>query len=118
MTDAECARDYRALIAQAEESKRDSSLKPMDLVELLSRVDELHERVVAPSESVLDTKTLTSMSEMGARMAKKMKLNQDAFDTHEFVARVAEVFGRGAAPVRRGRADSGDEDDEEEGGGE
>lgn len=109
--------DYRALIAQAEESKRDSSLKPKDLVELLSRVDELHERVVAPSESVLDTKTLTSMSEMGARMAKKMKLNQDAFDTHEFVARVARFLGGQAAPVRRGRADSDDEDDDDDSAG-
>ncbi|SJX64080.1 related to DNA repair protein Rad62 [Sporisorium reilianum f. sp. reilianum] len=106
--------DYRTLIAQAEESKRDSSLKPKDLVELISKVDELHERVVAPSESILDTKTLTSMSEMGARMAKKMKLNQDAFDVHEFMARVARYVGGEAAPVRRTatRDDSDDDDDD------
>ncbi|EST08061.1 Non-structural maintenance of chromosome element 4, C-terminal [Kalmanozyma brasiliensis GHG001] len=108
--------DYRALIARAEESKRDSSLKPADLVDLISQVDELHERVVAPSESVLDTKTLTSMSEMGARMAKKMKLNADAFDTHEFVSRIARYVGGEAAAQRRtARGDSDDEDDEAEG---
>ncbi|TKY89965.1 hypothetical protein EX895_001263 [Sporisorium graminicola] len=113
--------DYRTLIAQAEESKRDSSLKPKDLVELIAKVDELHERVVAPSESILDTKTLTSMSEMGARMAKKMKLNQDAFDTHEFMTRVARFLGGEAAPVRRGaaaaRGGSDDDDDDDDDSG-
>lgn len=110
--------DYRALIARAEESKRDSSMKPSDLVDLISQVDELHERVVAPSESVLDTKTLTSMSEMGARMAKKMKLNADAFDTHEFVSRIARYVGGEAAAVQRrsARGESDDEDDEGEAG--
>lgn len=103
--------DYRALIAKAEESKRDSSLKPSDLVDLIAKVDELHERVVAPSESILDTKTLTSMSEMGARMAKKMKLNADAFDTHEFMSRLARYLGGQAAPVRR--AGNIDDDDEQ-----
>lgn len=103
--------EYRSLIAQAEESKRDSSLKPKDLVDFIAKVDELHERVVAPSESILDTKTLTSMSEMGARMAKKMKLNQDAFDTHEFMGRVARFLGGTAAPVRRGAAEESDDDD-------
>ena len=110
--------DYRALIAQAEESKRDSSLKPKDLLDLLGKADALHERVVAPSESILDTKTLSSMSEMGARMAKKMKLNQDAFDTHEFMARLARFLGGEAAPVRgAARADGGDEDSDDESGG-
>lgn len=104
--------DYRALIAQAEESKRDSSLKPADLVEFIAKVDELHERVVAPSESILDTKTLTSMSEMGARLAKKMKLNADAFDTHEFVTRLARFLGGEAAPARR--TGGGQEDEEED----
>ena len=110
--------DYRALIAQAEESKRDSSLKPKDLLDLLGKADALHERVVAPSESILDTKTLSSMSEMGARMAKKMKLNQDAFDTHEFMARLARFLGGEAAPVRgAARAGVDDDSDDESGGG-
>lgn len=106
--------DYRTLIASAEASKRDSTLKPSDLVEFIAKADELHERVVAPSESVLDTKTLTSMSEMGARMAKKMKLNADAFDTHEFMTRLARYLGGEAAPIRRTAVDE-DDDDEDEG---
>ncbi|SPO28063.1 related to DNA repair protein Rad62 [Ustilago trichophora] len=115
--------DYRALIAQAEESKRDSSIKPKDLLELIVKADELHERVVAPSESILDTKTLGSMSEMGARMAKKMKLHGDAFDTHEFVTRLARYLGGEAAPVRGagrgggGRGDDSDDDEDEDGRG-
>ena len=110
--------DYRQLIAQAEESKRDSSLKPKDLLEFIVKADELHERVVAPSESILDTKTLSSMSEMGARMAKKMKLHQDAFDTHEFMTRLARFLGGEAAPVRganRSRgADQSDDDEDDD----
>lgn len=116
--------DYRALIAQAEESKRDSTLKPCDLLSLINRADQLHERVVAPSESVLDTKTLASMSEMGARMAKKMKLNQDAFDTHEFMTRLARWLGGEATPLRGRRGagaqaddDSDSEDEDAERGG-
>nr|CDI54554.1 related to DNA repair protein Rad62 [Melanopsichium pennsylvanicum 4] len=100
--------DYRALIAQAEESKRDSTLKPSDLLLLINKADELHERVVAPSESILDTKTLGNMSEMGARMAKKMKLNQDAFDTHEFMTRLARFLGGQAAPARTHATSGGD----------
>lgn len=109
--------DYRQLIAQAEESKRDSSLKPADLLNLIVKADELHERVVAPSESILDTKTLSSMSEMGARMAKKIKLNSDPFDTHEFVSRLARFVGGEATPVRSGgggRGRGGEESDQDE----
>lgn len=105
--------DYRQLIAQAEESKRDSSLKPADLLSLIRKADELHERVVAPSESILDTKTLSSMSEMGARMAKKIKLNQDAFDTQEFITRLARFLGGEAAPLR-GSVARDDSDDEQQ----
>ncbi|PWZ03645.1 hypothetical protein BCV70DRAFT_154748 [Testicularia cyperi] len=101
--------DYRQLIAEAEESRKDSSLKPRDLLQLIEKADSLHERVVAPSESILDTKTLSSMSEIGARMARKMKLNADAFDTNEFVTRLARYLGGEAAPVRS--AGSGDDDD-------
>lgn len=113
--------DYRSLISQAEESKRDSTMKPKHLLDLIEKADALHERVVAPSESILDTKTLSSMSEMGARMAKKMKLNQDAFDTHEFMTRLARFLGGEAAPVRavgggRRGGDSDDDDDDEDGG--
>ncbi|CDS02095.1 hypothetical protein [Sporisorium scitamineum] len=106
--------DYRTLIAQAEESKRDPSRKPKDLVDFIGKADKVYERVVAPSESILDTKTLTSLSEMGAHMAKKMKLNQDAFDTHEFMTRLARFLGGEAAPLRRGAAARGDSDDEDD----
>ncbi|SPO28576.1 related to DNA repair protein Rad62 [Ustilago trichophora] len=115
--------DYRTLIAQAEESKRDSSIKPKDLVDLIVKADELHERVVAPSESILDTKTLGSMSEMGARMAKKIKLHRDTFDTHEFMTRLARYLGGEAAPVRGaargggGNVSSDDDQDENGRGG-
>ncbi|ETS64099.1 hypothetical protein PaG_01334 [Moesziomyces aphidis] len=106
--------EYRALIAEADESKRDQTLKPRALLELIHKADELHTRVVAPSESVLDTKTLASMSEMGARMAKKMKLNADAFDTHELMSRLARFLGGQAAPLRPANDDSDDEEDLEQ----
>lgn len=109
--------EYRALIAQAEEAKKDSSLKPQDLLTLIQRADTLHDKVVAPSESILDTRTLTSVSEMGARMAKKMKLNTDAFDTNEFVTRLARYLGGEALPVRAVGAETAtaqNSDDDEE----
>lgn len=112
--------DYRTLISHAETLKRDPTLTPAALNELIDSTNELHKRVKAPSESILDSKPLAATAESAVRMAKKVRQNRDVFDTHQFVANLARFVGGTAASIRNpaeGRGARDEEDDESEEGG-
>ncbi|PWN47094.1 hypothetical protein IE53DRAFT_321835 [Violaceomyces palustris] len=109
----ELRREYRELIAQTEETKRNlAAHKPEDLKRLIQRGDDLYGKVVAPTEGVLDSRSLLNMSEIGAQMARAMKMDVDAFDVEEYLSRLARWIG-GSSRASGGIMNHGDDDDEE-----
>lgn len=50
----------------------------------------------APTEGILDARFLLNVSDMGAQMARNMKLNANAFDVDEYINRVAKFVGGSA----------------------
>lgn len=70
--------------------------------------------VKAPTEGVLDSKFLLNMSDIGAQMARNLKLDANAFDIDEYVARVARFMGGTLrAPGRLEDDDDGEEPERE-----
>jgi hypothetical protein len=79
--------------------------------------------VKAPNEGVLDSRFLIRASDVGAQMARSVKLNSNAFDIDEYISRVARFIGGSARATghagRTGRAgrrsgvQAGDEEDED-----
>lgn len=82
--------------------------------------------VKAPNEGILDAKFLLNVSDIGSQMARKMRLNANAFDVDEYIARVAKLIGgtvcgagnatrrsgnRKASVMEPSEDDDGDDDD-------
>jgi len=59
--------------------------------------------VKAPTEGLLDSRFLLSMSDMGAEMTRTMRVGADAFDLDDFMHRVARFMGGEARLARRGQ---------------
>ncbi|BGP41687.1 hypothetical protein JCM10449v2_005678 [Rhodotorula kratochvilovae] len=118
---------YRALQHQVDDARGDLQNTTVDaLTAQVSSANTLFDRVENPSEAVLDSRVLIATSEAGALKARQLKIDKDAFDTDEFLARLAKFLGgsggrseRGKRRQRtRGRAgsdedelDDGDDDD-------
>ncbi|SCZ88894.1 BZ3501_MvSof-1269-A2-R1_C65g00368 [Microbotryum saponariae] len=76
----------------------------------VERANKLFRNVTAPSEAVLDSRVLMAASDAGALKARQLKLDADAFDTDQFLLKLAHFMGgsvgatEGAGrPLRWGR---------------
>ncbi|GAA6054624.1 hypothetical protein JCM3770_002909 [Rhodotorula araucariae] len=117
---------YRALQHQVDDARGDLQNTTVDaLTAQVSSANSLFHRVENPSEAVLDSRVLIATSEAGALKARQLKIDKDAFDTDEFLARLSRFLGggggggarsdRGKRRQRtRGRA-AADEDDLDDG---
>lgn len=89
-----------------------------DLADKVSSANVLFKRVDRPSEAVLDSKVLIATSEAGALKARQLKIDADAFDTDEFIARLVKFMGGQAnardARRKRTRGKRAAESDEDE----
>ncbi|PWN22469.1 hypothetical protein BCV69DRAFT_246606 [Microstroma glucosiphilum] len=107
----EVRKGYRGLIAEVEDAGGNlGEIKAADLTEMVKRADEFRSKVKAPNEGVLDSRFLIRVSDVGAQMARSMKLNSNAFDIDEYITRVARFIG-GAA--RRSGGHANDDEDED-----
>lgn len=93
-----------------------------ELTEQVTSANKLFGRVENPAEAVLDSRVLIATSEAGALKARQLKIDADAFDTDEFLARLVTFMGgrRGSDRARRRKrtrraTQGGDDDDEMDG---
>ncbi|BGP33653.1 hypothetical protein JCM10296v2_005457 [Rhodotorula toruloides] len=111
--------EYRKLQSTTDDLRGDlQNTSVHELADKISSANVLFKRVDRPSEAVLDSKVLIATSEAGALKARQLKIDADAFDTNEFIARLVKFMGgqanaRGARRKRtRGkRAAESDEDE-------
>lgn len=86
---------------------------------VLDRSNKAFDKVQGPAEAVLDSRVLIATSEAGALKARQLKIDADAFDTDEFLVRLAHFMGGriGAAGrnARRNRRAAQDDSDDEGG---
>ena len=76
--------------------------------------DELYSKVKAPSDGLLDSRFLLNLSDMGAEMTRNMRIEADAFDTDEYLHRIARfIGGQVSLGASRGAARIGAGDDSE-----
>ncbi|GAA6038033.1 hypothetical protein JCM8097_007509 [Rhodosporidiobolus ruineniae] len=115
---------YRELQSQVEDARGDLANTTVD--DLSAQVlasNRLFAKVDRPAEAVLDARVLIATSEAGALKARQLKIDQDAFDTDEFLRRLKTFLGvrgsggdgggaGGSRKRRRTQADSDDDDDE------
>ncbi|KPV72345.1 uncharacterized protein RHOBADRAFT_8310, partial [Rhodotorula graminis WP1] len=73
------------------------------LTHQVSSANSLFSHVQNPSEAVLDSRVLMATSEAGALKARQLKIDADAFDTDEFLARLRRFLGGEAARSDRAR---------------
>ncbi|GAA5955872.1 hypothetical protein JCM3765_000025 [Sporobolomyces pararoseus] len=111
---------YRRLQEAADGLRTDLTNTTMEaLGEVLDRSNKCFDKVQGPAEAVLDSKVLIATSEAGALKARQLKIDADAFDTDEFLIRLAHFMGGrvGAAArhARRNRRAAQDDSDEEGG---
>ncbi|PWN40027.1 hypothetical protein IE81DRAFT_325958 [Ceraceosorus guamensis] len=108
---------YRDLISATEVKRtKIAEASAKDLSSLVLQGNEAYANVRAPTEGVLDSRFLLNASEMGAQMAKNIKMASGAFDTEEYLARVVK-FIAGSARARRAasaESDARSDDHEEE----
>ncbi|KAI3628204.1 hypothetical protein CBS14141_002205 [Malassezia furfur] len=98
----ELRREYRALLASAQNTRRhlpESSIA--DVGDMVRLGDELYTKVKAPSDSLLDSRFLLSMSDMGAEMTRTRRIGADAFDMDDYMHRVAQFIGGHVVSGRR-----------------
>jgi len=92
------------------------------LGKVLDSSNKAFDKVQGPAEAVLDSKVLIATSEAGALKARQLKIDADAFDTDEFLVRLAHFMGgsigAAARAARRNRRAAQDDSDDEEGNGE
>ncbi|GAA5942832.1 Smc5-Smc6 complex subunit NSE4 [Sporobolomyces koalae] len=115
--------EFRAVQEHAESMRADLGNTTMEaLGQALDRSNACFAQVSGPAEAVLDSKNLITISEAGAIKARQLKIDADAFDTDEFLVRLAHFMGQsiGAAAraARRNRRAAQDSDDEGESSGE
>ncbi|GAA5915716.1 Smc5-Smc6 complex subunit NSE4 [Sporobolomyces salmoneus] len=111
---------YRRLQEAADGLRTDLTNTTMEaLGDVLDRSNKAFDKVQGPAEAVLDSKVLIATSEAGALKARQLKIDADAFDTDEFLVRLAHFMGGrvigtgGRAGGRRGRRAGSDEEEEE-----
>lgn len=63
------------------------------LADQVLNANALFKTVDRPSEAVLDSRVLIATSEAGALKARQLKIDADAFDTDEFIARLVRFMG-------------------------
>lgn len=86
------------------------------LAEALRGLDATFDRVRAPAEATLDAKALRLYAETGALKARNMKIDANAFDLDEFVARVGKVMSKDRVTWAGSDGEEADEEDEGPGG--
>ncbi|BGP09659.1 hypothetical protein JCM10049v2_005532 [Rhodotorula toruloides] len=111
--------EYRKLQSTTDDLRGDlQNTSVHDLADKVSSANVLFKRVDRPSEAVLDSKVLIATSEAGALKARQLKIDADAFDTDEFIARLVKFMGGQAnardARRKRTRGKRAAENDEDE----
>ena len=76
------------------------------LTKAISRSNNLFGRVRRPAEATLDSKLLIMHADMGALKARNLRLDKNAFDTDDFVGKLAGMLGS------RNPADEDDDDED------
>ncbi|MCO5588283.1 hypothetical protein L7F22_042238 [Adiantum nelumboides] len=100
---------YRGILQKNNEKRQNlADLRPKDLNKIVEEANELFEKVKAPSESVLDSRTLLSTSEMGAQLAQSMKVGSE-FEIDSFLGMACRLMGGKLQSI-----DSLDDDDDED----
>ncbi|GAA5927953.1 hypothetical protein JCM3775_002773 [Rhodotorula graminis] len=95
---------YRSLQLQVDDARGDLQNTTVDaLTHQVSSANSLFSHVQNPSEAVLDSRVLMATSEAGALKARQLKIDADAFDTDEFLARLRRFLGGEAARSDRAR---------------
>jgi hypothetical protein len=70
--------------------------------------------VKAPAEAVLDSRNLLLVADAASILARSLKINSTAFDTDEFVSRLANILRAGGSGASGARAQDSDEDDDDD----
>ncbi|GAA6015967.1 hypothetical protein JCM11491_007128 [Sporobolomyces phaffii] len=110
---------YRRLQEAADGLRTDLTNTTMkSLGDVLKRSNKTFDKVRGPAEAILDSKVLIATSEAGALKARQLKIDADAFDTDEFLVRLANFMGQsvGAASRAERRNRRVARDDSENGG--
>jgi hypothetical protein len=81
------------------------------LKKYIERGDDLFKRVKAPAEAVLDSRNLLLVADAASILARSLKINSNAFDTDDFVGKLARLLGGGS---NARRMDEEEEEEEEE----
>ncbi|SCV71310.1 BQ2448_2898 [Microbotryum intermedium] len=85
---------YRSLGQSVQESRDNINETTVDsLGKQVERANKLFRNVTAPSEAVLDSRVLMAASDAGALKARQLKLDADAFDTDQFLVKLAHFMG-------------------------
>ncbi|GAA5856073.1 hypothetical protein JCM8547_002967 [Rhodosporidiobolus lusitaniae] len=110
--------EYRALQGVVDDARGNLANTTVDdLSAQVLATNKLFAKVDAPSEAILDSRVLIATSEAGALKARQLKIDADAFDTDEFLARLKTflgVRGGGGGGKRRRRRQPEESDEEDE----
>ncbi|SCZ91248.1 BZ3500_MvSof-1268-A1-R1_Chr1-2g01285 [Microbotryum saponariae] len=107
---------YRSLGQSVQESRDNINDTTVDsLGKQVERANKLFRNVTAPSEAVLDSRVLMAASDAGALKARQLKLDADAFDTDQFLLKLAHFMGGSVVALNqknkgKGRSQTQDED--------
>ncbi|KDE02640.1 hypothetical protein MVLG_06826 [Microbotryum lychnidis-dioicae p1A1 Lamole] len=107
---------YRSLGQSVQESRDNINETTVDsLGKQVERANKLFRNVTAPSEAVLDSRVLMAASDAGALKARQLKLDADAFDTDQFLVKLAHFMGGSVMTLNqknkgKGRSQTQDDD--------
>lgn len=80
-----------------------------DIGENIDRLEQQFKRIRAPQEAALDSGILVIAAETAAMKARQLRIDKNAFDTDEFVARLKNFL----RTSRTGRQQDAEDDDSE-----
>ncbi|CAG8776236.1 29609_t:CDS:2, partial [Racocetra persica] len=87
-------REYRNLISETEEKRQDYLRSDSDgLAHNIAKANELVQKVKNTHEATLDSRLLVLTSDLGVQKARRMKLDNNAFDVDAYISKLITFMG-------------------------
>ncbi|RIB07493.1 Nse4 C-terminal-domain-containing protein [Gigaspora rosea] len=87
-------REYRNLISETEEKRQDYLRSDSDGLALnIAKANELVQKVKNTHEATLDSRLLVLTSDLGVQKARRMKLDNNAFDVDAYISKLITFMG-------------------------
>ncbi|CAG8463797.1 6195_t:CDS:2 [Ambispora leptoticha] len=87
-------KEYRRLITSTEENRQDYIKADSNgLAETLKKANNLYKKVRNTHEAILDSRILVLSADLNVQKARRMKIDNNAFDTDDYIAKLTNFMG-------------------------